>query len=40
MQFPHGAVISVNQKDWMNIETMIKWIDKVWRKQKGAFPLL
>lgn len=35
VELPHGVVIDVNEKEWINQETVIKQMDKIWRKGKG-----
>jgi transposase-like protein len=36
-QFPKGIVVTVSPKGWMTQEVMTEWLDRVWRKRKGAF---
>jgi hypothetical protein len=35
-QFSKGIVVTVSPKGWMTQEVMIEWLDRVWRKRKGA----
>lgn len=36
-KFPKGIVVTCSPKGWMNEVVMNEWLDKVWKKRKGAF---
>jgi hypothetical protein len=35
--FPKGVVVSANQKGWMTKESMLEWLESVWRKRENSF---
>jgi hypothetical protein len=36
-KFPKGIIVEANEKGWVNETIMEHWVEKIWKRRKGAF---